>query len=56
MQSFFFWLSVAAGSGALFAQITNPGILEIAIVVALANVAFYAFRRLSFGRHPLATE
>jgi len=46
MNSFFFWLTVAAGIGALLAQILHPGVIEIVIVVAIANFAFYGYRRL----------
>ena len=52
MNSFFFWLTVAAGIGALLAQILHPGFLEIVIVVALANCAFYGYRRI-FGARVL---
>ncbi len=47
MNSFFFWLTVAAGIGALLAQTLHLGVLEIVIVVALANFAFYGYRRLT---------
>ncbi|TWU19733.1 hypothetical protein Poly21_19080 [Allorhodopirellula heiligendammensis] len=50
MNSFFFWLTAAAGVGALLSQIVNPGLLEIVIVVALANVAFYGYRRMTRTR------
>jgi hypothetical protein len=46
MQSFFFWLTVAAALGALLGTILRPGIPEIAIVFAVLNVLFYAKRSL----------
>mgnify|MGYP003677679673 CR=1 FL=1 len=48
MNSFFFWLTVAAGIGALLAQLLHPGFPEIVIVVVLANCTFYGYRRI-FG-------
>lgn len=47
MNPFFFWLTVAAGIGALLGQVLRPGVLEIIIVVALANFVFYSYRRLT---------
>jgi len=46
MNSFFFWLTVAAGIGAILSQLMHPGALEIIIVVAILNFAFYSYRRL----------
>ena len=37
MQSFFFWLSVAAGLGALLGGALRPGFGEIIIVLAVLN-------------------
>jgi len=53
MNSFFFWLTVAAALGALLAQILHPGALEIIVVAALANLAFYGYRQ--FARNRKAT-
>jgi hypothetical protein len=50
MNSFFFWLTVAAGLGALISQIVHPGLLEIVIVFSLANFAFYGYRRMTRAR------
>ena len=50
MNSFFFWLTIAAATGALLATILRPGALEIVIVVAVANAAFYGYRKMSRSR------
>lgn len=50
MNSFFFWLTVSAGVGAMLAQILRPGAQEILIVVTLANLAFYGYRRITSAR------
>ncbi|SKB04174.1 hypothetical protein SAMN02745166_04001 [Prosthecobacter debontii] len=44
MKSFFFWLSVALGIGALMGSILRPGVLEIVIVIAALNGLFYGLR------------
>ena len=46
MNSFFLWLTVAAGVGALLALILRPGAPEIVIVVTIANLAYYGYRRI----------
>ncbi|WP_436717212.1 hypothetical protein U8335_09470 [Roseiconus lacunae] len=46
MNSFFFWLTIAAAIGALLATILRPGVPEIVIVVAVANAAFYGYLRM----------
>ncbi|KAA1256963.1 hypothetical protein LF1_57440 [Rubripirellula obstinata] len=51
MNSFFFWLTIAAGVGALLATILHPGAPEIGIVVAVANIAFYGYRKLTHTHH-----
>ena len=45
MKSLFFWLTVAATFGVLLAQILRPSVIEIIVVAALANLAFYGFRQ-----------
>lgn len=45
MNSFFFWLTIAAAFGALLASIFRPGPIEIVVVVAIANLAYSAYRR-----------
>jgi membrane protein implicated in regulation of membrane protease activity len=50
MNSFFFWLTIAAAVGALLATTFRPGALEIVIVAAIANLAFYGYRRLTRSR------
>ena len=50
MNSFFFWLTIAAGFGALLATVVRPGALEIVIVVALAYLAFDSYRRIAGRR------
>jgi len=47
MNSFFFWLTTASAIGAIISKIVHPGIAEIIFVAALANLAFYGFRRFS---------
>lgn len=54
MNSFFFWLTLAAAIGAMLAQILRPGAIEIFIVLALANFVFYGYRRLAHGRRHAA--
>ena len=54
MNSFFFWLTIAAGIGALLATILRPGVPEIVIVVALVNFAFYGYRRIARQRRATA--
>ncbi len=56
MNSFFFWLTVAAAIGAMLALILRPGAIEIFIVLAPANFAFYGYRRLAHGRRHTATN
>lgn len=50
MNSFFFWLTVAACFGAVLAQTVQLGAPEIVIVAILANVAFYGYRRIARTR------
>ena len=50
MQSFFFWLSVAAGLGALLGGALRPGFGEIIIVLAVLNGLFYGVRGLTRKR------
>lgn len=50
MNSFFFWLTIAAGIGALLATILRPGAPEIVVVVSLVNFAFYGYRRIAGRR------
>ena len=50
MNSFFFWLTIAAALGALVAQTLHAGAIEVIIVAALANLGFYGYRRLARSR------
>ena len=54
MNSFFMWLTIAAGIGALLTQILHLGLIEIVVLVALANAVFYGYRRLSGGTRHVA--
>lgn len=54
MNSFFFWLTVAAAIGAMLALILQPGASEIVIVLAIANSAFYGYRRVAHRRRHAA--
>ena len=56
MNSFFMWLTIAAGIGALLAQILHLGLIEIVVLVALANAVFYGFRRLAGGTRHVASN
>lgn len=50
MNSFFFWLTVAASLGAILGAMIHPGVLEIVIVLALLNATFYGVRSLARNR------
>ena len=50
MNSFFMWLTIAAGIGALLAQILHLGLIEIVVLVAFANAVFYGYRRYPASR------
>ena len=50
------WLTIAAGIGALLAQILHLGLIEIVVLVALANAVFYGYPRLSGGTRHVASN
>lgn len=50
MKSFYFWLSLAMGIGALLGSILRPGLIEIILVIAAANGIIYGMRKLKSKR------
>ncbi|QDV11233.1 hypothetical protein CA51_10940 [Rosistilla oblonga] len=50
MNSFFFWLTIAASAGALLSQLLHLGVIEIVIIAVVANFGFYGYRRLARDR------
>ena len=47
MNSSFLWLTIAAAFGAMLALICRPGVIEIVLVVAIANLPYAACRRFT---------
>jgi hypothetical protein len=47
MNSYVFWLALAAALGALIGSILRPGLLEIVIILVAFNTLFYSMRRLA---------
>lgn len=55
MQSFFFWLTVAAALGAIVGTVLRPGFPEIVILVVVLNGLFYGVRNLKSKRRQHAS-
>lgn len=49
MNSFFFWLTVAAALGALLGTMLHPGFPEIVITLTVLNALFYGVRSTARG-------
>lgn len=56
MNTFFFWLTVAATFGAMLAQILHLGTVEIIVMAALANLVFYGCRQFARNRKSAAMK
>jgi hypothetical protein len=48
MNYFFFWLTIAAAIGGIVAPLLGLGVIELVLLVIVANLLFNAYRR--FGR------